>query len=201
MCWPQTPCQDSEVLVEQPDHRAERVHHQAACRRARLELARPPDAGRPTESSSRGVPMPLAHRMVTPARCTCSTPSASTYSAPVHQAVAAHQQALDARAVYQRHAALDGHRPVGAVDRRLGPLGAAPQAGRALHAGVQPAVRTGGDRVRPRPPVPAEVVVRAGDAAAHACSAAPAASADPRPGGNAVSPARPETPQSFSTRT
>ena len=102
-----------------------------------------------------------------PARWMCSLPSASTYSAPSIRPSARCSRRRYAGARDQLDAVALVDRPVGAVDRGLGAVGTAPEAGGAQHAGVERAVLLGGDRVGPGPPVPAQLVVRLGHPAAH----------------------------------
>ncbi len=72
----------------------------------------------------------------------------------------------DARARHDPAAACDDVWPVGEIRRRLGALVAARHARAALHTRVTALVLGGEDRVRLRPPVPAEPRVCAGDAQA-----------------------------------
>src|SRR2546427_610675 len=83
MCCPQAPCQEARSSSNIP------AAVPKGCIISRLptspdELPSPAGWVSVAESrSSRGVPMPLQARIVTAARCTCSFPSRSTYSAPV----------------------------------------------------------------------------------------------------------------------
>ena len=81
MYWPDGPESSLEVVLEQADDRAERVHHQPLADQPE-ELARPSGRAGADSSSSRGVPMPLARSTVTAARCSCSTAVAVDVTAP-----------------------------------------------------------------------------------------------------------------------
>ncbi len=125
----------AEVFVEQADDRAERMHHQPPADEARRVRQAVWETGRwPRASSSRGVPMPLAARIVTSACLKMLDAAAIDVRRAGHQAAAVHFQPPHARAGDELHAQREILRPVRAIDRALGPFDAAPHAGRPLRA-------------------------------------------------------------------
>src|SRR6516225_22455 len=94
--------------------------------------------------------------MVTSAGWKCSTPVRATYTEPAN---------AGARVDLNTQRQVLG--PVGAIDRSLGALDAAPHAGPPLGTGAERFVGTSGNGIGSRPPVPAELVVRPGHAPPH----------------------------------
>ena len=193
MNWPHGPCHARKSSSNTPTMVAN------GCIMRRLPTS-PVELARSESRSSRGVPMPFAHRIVTPARTSCSTPSASMYSAPpTSPSGRTVNRFTRARVRRSTPSSIARGQCVRSTVHLAPSAHACRHVPRCTHGFSAPYLRVAIASGAGHQCQPSSLCARA--TRRPAGPSGTGGSGGPSPGGNAVSPASPETPKSRSTRT